>query len=147
MPNISATDQISSGDQFVITKSQSGDFRTATQDAVLDFFQSQFATPGTAATLYVPSTGFNIAIGTPTSNIWALLQPAGTLATGTVTLPLNTVTPDGTEVLVTTTQVITTFALAANGASALYGNPTTMAANAFFRMRFYSDTNSWYRIG
>lgn len=147
MPNISATDQLSSGDQFVVTKSQSGDFRTLTQAAMLDFIQAQFSSPDVATTLYVPSTGFNIAIGTPTSNIWALLQPAGTLATGTVTLPLNTVTPSGTEVLITSTQIITTFTLAANGASATYGAPTTMAANAFFRMRFYQDTNSWYRIG
>ena len=54
---------------------------------------------------------------------------------------------DGTEVLVTSTQIITTFTLAANGASNTYGAPTTMAANAFFRMRFHLATNSWYRIG
>jgi hypothetical protein len=77
---------------------------------------------------------------------WILLQPAATLATGTVTLPLNTGTPDGTEILITTTQQITTFTLALNGAAAAYGDPTTLAAEDFFRMRFYLATNSWYRI-
>jgi hypothetical protein len=59
---------------------------------------------------------------------------------------LNTQTPDGTEVLVTTTQQITTFTLAANGAAQLYGAPTTLAAQDNFRVRFVQATNSWYRI-
>jgi len=75
-----------------------------------------------------------------------LIQPAGTLAAGTITLPLNTQTPDGMEVLITTTQQITAFTLALNGASASYGDPTTLAAEDFFRMRFVQSTNSWYRI-
>jgi hypothetical protein len=75
-----------------------------------------------------------------------ILQPAGTLAAGTVTLPLNTGVPDGTQVLVTTTQIITSFTLALNNAAAAFGAPTTLAANAFFTMRFYQATNSWYRV-
>jgi hypothetical protein len=55
--------------------------------------------------------------------------------------------PDGTQLLVTTTQIITAFTLALNGAAAAFGAPTTLAANAFFTMRFYQATNSWYRIG
>jgi hypothetical protein len=75
-----------------------------------------------------------------------IIQPAGTLASGMVTLPLNTGTPDGTEVLITTTQQITSFTLALNGAANAYGAPSTLAAQDFFRMRFYQSTNSWYRI-
>jgi hypothetical protein len=75
-----------------------------------------------------------------------LLQPAGTLASGTVVLPLNTITPDGTEVLVTTSQQITSFTLGLNGATAAFGDPLTLAAEDFFRMRFVQATNSWYRI-
>jgi len=75
-----------------------------------------------------------------------LLQPAGALATGTITLPLNTGVPDGTEILITTTQQITAFTLALNGATAAYGDPAALAAEDFFRMRFYQSTNSWYRI-
>jgi hypothetical protein len=115
--------------------------------ALLGYFQQQFAAPTVAVNLYTPSTGFNIAAPTPVSEQqWILLQPAGTLASGTVTLPLNTSTPDGTEILVTTTQIITTFAVGLNGATAAFGAPTTLAANAFFRLRFYQPTNSWYRI-
>jgi hypothetical protein len=114
--------------------------------SLLAYFQQTFAAPALASNLYTPGTGFNIAVPTPTDQQWILIQPAGTLAAGTVTLPLNTQTPDGSEVLVTTTQIITTFTLAANGAAQLYGAPTTLAAGAYFRMRYVQATNSWYRI-
>lgn len=115
---------------------------------VLSYFQKTFAAPGMSVNVYTPGTGFNISMPTPVSQgIWALIQPAGTLATGTITAPLNTLTPDGTEILATTTQQITAFTFGLNGAAASYGAPTTLAANAFFKMRFYQPTNSWYRIG
>jgi hypothetical protein len=115
---------------------------------LLEYFQTSFAAPTVAVNLYTPGAGFNVTVPTPISEQqWMIIQPAGTLATGTITLPLNTGVPDGTEVLVTTTQIITAFTLALNGASAAFGAPTTLAANAFFRVRFYQSTNSWYRIG
>jgi hypothetical protein len=139
--------QVSAGDQLPVYSPNNGDARRLPMSALLSYFQQQFASPTVAVNLYVPATGFNIAAPTPISEQqWILLQPAGTLATGTVTLPLNTSTPDGTEILVTTTQIITTFAVGLNGATAAFGAPTTMAANAFFRLRFYQSTNSWYRI-
>jgi hypothetical protein len=49
-------------------------------------------------------------------------------------------------VLLTTTQIITAFTLAINGAAAAFGAPTTLAANAFFTVRYYQATNSWYRV-
>jgi hypothetical protein len=75
-----------------------------------------------------------------------LLQPAGTLATGTITLPLNTGVPDGTTVLITTTQEITSLTIALNGASAIFGGVTSLAAGTATAIRFYQPTNSWYQI-
>lgn len=139
---------VSSGDQLPVYSANNGDARRLPISALLTFFQQQFASPTVSTNLYVPGTGFNIAVPTPVADQqWMILQPAGLLATGTITLPLNTGTPDGTEILVTTTQQITAFTLALNGATAAYGAPTTLAADDFFRMRFYSATNSWYRIG
>ena len=140
-------DQPNSGDQIPVWSPNNGDSRRLPLSALLTYFQQQFAAPTLATNLYTPATGFNIAAPTPVAQQqWILLQPAGTLAAGTVTLPLNTSTPDGTEVLITTTQQITAFALGLNGAAAAYGDPTTLAAEDFFRMRFYQATNSWYRI-
>jgi hypothetical protein len=95
----------------------------------------------------VPGSGFNITVPTPVSqDQWMLLQPAGTLATGTITLPLNTGVPDGTTVLITTTQEITSLTIALNGATALYGGVTFLGAGTATAIRFYQPTNSWYQI-
>jgi hypothetical protein len=97
--------------------------------------------------LYVPGSGFNITVPTPVSNDqWMLLQPAGTLATGTITLPLNTGVPDGTTVLITTTQEITSLTIALNGASAIFGGVSFLGAGSATAIRFYQPTNSWYQI-
>ena len=139
--------QVSGGDQLPIYVPNNGDARKVSITQLLQYFQQVFAAPTVATNLYTPGTGFNITVPTPTSEQqWMIIQPAGTLAAGTVTLPLNTGVPDGTQVLVTTTQIITSFTLALNGAAAAFGAPTTLAANAFFTMRFYQATNSWYRV-
>jgi hypothetical protein len=138
--------QLSSGDQIPVYSPNNGDARRVSVGSLLTYFEQTFASPDIATTVYTPGAGFNIAVATPTSALWVLIQPAGTLASGTVTLPLNTGTPDGTEILITTTQQITSFTLAANGAAALYGDPTTLSAEDFFRMRYVLATNSWYRI-
>ena len=139
--------QASPGDQVPVYSPNNGDARRLPVSSLLQYFQQTFASPTLATNVYTPGTGFNIAVPTPVAaQQWILIQPAGTLALGTITLPLNTQTPDGTEVLVTTTQQITGFTLALNGATAAYGAPSTLAAEDFFRMRFVQATNSWYRI-
>jgi len=140
--------QVSGGDLLPIYVPNNGDARKVSVTQLLTYFQTVFAAPTVSTNLYTPGAGFNVTVPTPVSEQqWMLLQPAGTLATGTITFPLNTGTPDGTQLLVTTTQIITAFTLALNGAAAAFGAPTTLAANAFFTMRFYQATNSWYRIG
>ena len=139
--------QVSGGDQLPIYVPNNGDARKVSVNQLLQYFQTTFAAPTVATNLYTPGTGFNVTVPTPVSEQqWMVIQPAGTLADGTITLPLNTGTPDGTQVLVTTTQIITSFTLALNGAAAAFGAPTTLAANAFFTVRFYQATNSWYRV-
>ena len=146
--SLAGLSQVSGGDLLPIYVPNNGDARKVSVSQLLAYFQTVFAAPTVSTNLYTPGAGFNVTVPTPVSEQqWMLLQPAGTLATGTITLPLNTGTPDGTQLLVTTTQIITAFTLALNGAAAAFGAPTTLAANAFFTMRFYQATNSWYRIG
>jgi len=138
---------VSAGDQIPVYTPNNGDARRMSISALLTYFQQSFASPTLATNLYVPATGFNQTVPTPVAQQqWMLLQPAGTLATGTITFPLNTGVADGTEVLITSTQTITTLTLAANGASNIYGAVTTLTAGGFVRYRFYQPTNSWYRI-
>ena len=138
---------ISSGDQLPVYSPNNGDARRTSIGSLLTFFQQTFASPTLSVNLYVPGSGFNITVPTPVSNDqWMLLQPAGTLATGTITLPLNTGVPDGTSVLITTTQEITSLTIALNGASAIYGGVTSLSAGTATAIRFYQPTNSWYQI-
>jgi hypothetical protein len=113
----------SSGDQIPVYSPNNGDARRLSVSSLLAYFQQNFASPTMAVNLYVPSTGFSIPVPTPVSEQqWILLQPAGTLASGSITLPLNTSTADGAEVLVTTTQAITSFSFSLNGATAVTGD-------------------------
>lgn len=149
MPTInqlSSVDTVSSGDLIAVYVPNNGDARKMSINTLLNYFQNTFASPDVFTQLATPGTGFNLAVTNSGNNGWILLQPAGTLASGTVTLPLNTVAADGQEITVTTTQQITAFTLAGNGATAVYGAPTTLSAEDFFKMRFYKPTNSWYRV-
>ena len=138
---------ISAGDQLPIYSPNNGDARRTSISSLLTYFQQTFASPTLSTNLYVPAAGFNITVPTPVSNDqWMLLQPAGTLATGTITLPLNTGVPDGTTVLITTTQEITLLTIALNGATALFGGVTFLGAGTATAIRFYQATNSWYQI-
>jgi hypothetical protein len=139
--------QVSPGDQIPVYTPNNGDARRMSVNALLQYFQQTFASPTLAVNLYVPGSGFNITVPTPVSEQqWMLLQPAGTLATGTITLPLNTGVPDGTTVLITSTQEITSLTIALNGASAIYGAVTALGAGSAAVYRFYQPTNSWYNI-
>ena len=138
---------ISSGDQLPVYSPNNGDARRTSIGSLLTFFQQSFASPTLAVNLFVPSAGFNITVPTPVSNDqWMLLQPASTLASGTITLPLNTGVPDGTSVLITTTQEITSLTIALNGATAIYGGISFLGAGTATAIRFYQPTNSWYQI-
>ncbi len=139
--------QVSSSDQIPVYSPNNVDARRLSVSTLLTYFQQTFASPTLATNIYTPGTGFNITVPTPVSEQqWMILQPAGTLATGTITLPLNTGVADGTEVLITSTQTITALTIALNGATAIYGSASTLTAGAAVRYRFYESTNSWYNI-
>jgi hypothetical protein len=59
---------------------------------------------------------------------------------------LNTGVPDGTTVLITTTQEITSLTIALNGATAIFGGVSFLGAGTATAIRFYQPTNSWYQI-
>ena len=138
---------ISSGDQLPVYSPNNGDARRTSIGSLLTFFQQSFASPTVSVNLYVPASGFNITVPTPVSEQqWMLLQPAGTLATGTITLPLNTGVADGTTVIISSTQEITSLTIAINGAAAIYGAVTSLAAGSATEIRYYQPTNSWYAL-
>lgn len=102
-------------------------------------FTTQYAAPS--------ATGFSVQITNGPDNIHLILTPTAGFAAGTLVLPGVAVAVDKQEVLVNTTQAVTTLTANGNGAVAVTGAPTTLAANAFFRLKYDAITQTWYRVG
>lgn len=79
-------------------------------------------------------------------SVWAQLALSGPAPSGTINLPPIDSRANGQEVLVTCTQAVTV--LAVNGFDAsVAGAPASLAANGYFRLRYDSIANCWFRIG
>lgn len=93
----------------------------------------------------VPTTGFSQSINNSVD--WLLLEPAGTLATGTVNLPAQP--GDGQVVGLSTTQAITAFTLATQGGHTLAPGAaiTSLAQGGYAELMFRAANNTWYRVG
>lgn len=141
---LDATDLIA-----LFSRGSGGDAST-TLATLAAFVQTLLAAPGAMGTQYAApaASGFNVTIVPLVSggNVFLPLRPGGAYAAGTVTLPELSTCIDGQEVLVTSTQAITTLTVAGNGSTVL-GAPTTLAANGFFKLRFDGVFDAWHRVG
>ena len=148
---------LSAGGLLPIFATTDGDARAAAISLLQDYLQDSldFSANGDYTSQYAaPSaTGFNVAItdgasdGVTQDNVHLILTPLAGYAAGTITLPAKANLVDKQEVLVNCTQVVTTLTVALNGAAAAIGAPTTLAANAFFRLKYDAVTTNWYRVG
>lgn len=149
---LSAIDTLSIGDLIAFWIANQSDPRKVSLSVLLAFMQDNLTfSTGAAAkvTQYsAPSaTAFNVPITDSSSSIWLLLQPTGTFAAGTITLPSVANAVDNQEVLVNCTQIVTTLTVDGNGATGVTGEPATLAANDFFLMRYNLTFKTWYRVG
>jgi hypothetical protein len=88
-----------------------------------------------------PVTGFT---ATPAQGITQLvLNPAGTLATGTITFPQ--LPGDNQPFCVMSSQAITALTLNTADGTTINGAATTLAANSSIKWRFQSAANAWFR--
>ena len=110
----------------------------------LSYFQTNFTSSTYLTTISTPGDGFSINIEADGQSRWALLRPTGTLATGTIVLPAIGVAADGQEIIISSTEVITSFTVDKNDATAVYGAPTSMAVGDKFTLRYNTQTTSWY---
>ena len=139
---------LSGGDLLAIFSGALGNDAAVALNAFVTWIQSQLTSGDKPLVQYAApnATGFSVSIAPATTggDVWLLLTPAAGYAAGTIVLPALPV--DGQTVEVTCTQAVTALTIGGNGAAAVYGAPTTLAANAVFRLRFASVTNSWYLI-
>lgn len=73
-----------------------------------------------------------------------LLDPAGTIASYTVTMPASPL--DGHVVNISTTETITTFTLSPNAGQSIENAPTTLTAGSSVRYIYHLATTTWYRL-
>lgn len=150
---LSSVDTVVAGDNFPFWKTAAGASRRVALSVLQAYLQANLSFPGQVFTTQYSSpasTGFNVTISDgddDDENVHLILTPTGTLAAGTITLPLYASVVDKQEVLVNCTQIVTTLTVAGNGATAVLGAPTTLAANAFFRLKNDAVNKTWYRIG
>lgn len=91
--------------------------------------------------LQVPLTGFNITAGDYVNSL--LLNPAGTLATGTVKMPLNFL--DGGIFGISSSQTVTTLTTTANTGQTLIGAGTTITSTTPLKWIYQLSNKTWYR--
>lgn len=149
---LSSVDVLQGGDLFAIFDASNSDTRKTSLTLLLDYMQTNLVVSAgkqEVVTQYAsPSaTGFNIAISDTSDNTWLVLTPTAGYAAGTITLPAVANVIDKQEVLVNCTQQITTLTVDGNGATAVTGEPASMGADDFFKMKFDDTTKSWYRVG
>ncbi len=90
----------------------------------------------------VLTTGFSYTFPTGTTTLIA--APAGTLATGTITMPVSPA--DGMVITITTTQEITALTINGNTGQSIGGTQTTlMAANSSISFVYRQSNTTWYR--
>lgn len=90
----------------------------------------------------VPVTGFAIQI--PNGCTALLLNPAGTLATGAVTMPPNPASGD--KVSIHSSQTVTALTLNASSGQSFAGTPpTTITSGAAIQYTYNSSASKWMR--
>jgi hypothetical protein len=87
-----------------------------------------------------PTTGFAITIADNISQL--ILDPAGTLATGTITMPATPI--DGQIVCVSDSQVQTALTVSPNTAQSIKNAPTSLTAGGRFCYQFRITNTTWY---
>jgi len=146
---LTRTDTVSAGDILAVFVQNDGDPRGAAISVLqaylqdnLNFqteeFTTQYASPS--------STGFSVSILDSSDNVHLILTPTGAFAAGTIALPARANLVDKQEYLQNCTQSVTTLTINGNGAT-VTGAPTTLSANAFFRLKYDQPSNVWYRVG
>lgn len=143
--NLTRTTAITSADDIPLRSATGGDDQKASVSALAAYLEGAMTLPATTLAVQhaAPSaTGFAVAVSA--GNTWLIITPTGGFAAGTVTLPATKADQD--IVQVNCTQSVTTLTVSGNG-STVTGAPTTLAANAFFTLRWDAVNASWYRVG
>jgi hypothetical protein len=94
-------------------------------------------------TYNVPVTGFDLTINNNVREL--ILNPAGTLATGTITMPGSP--QNGRKVRIMSSQEVTALTLSPNTGQTILGAITIIPANGFVEYSYRKSIDTWFRAG
>lgn len=92
--------------------------------------------------IVTPTVGQSITITAGTSIY--IIDPAGTLATLTVTMPASPT--NGQAVWISSSQILTLLTLSANAGQSILNVPTTLALGGFCGFAWINAQSKWFRI-
>lgn len=113
---------------------------TFTGTATAANFSSSGLVADTGYSYQAPSTGFTITLGNTTWH--TIIDPAGTLATGAITMPAAPV--DGQIVDIRFTQIVTALTINPNSGQSVKGSPTSTAVGAQYTAIYRATGTTWY---
>jgi len=142
------SDDISESDLIPFFSNKNGDARRFSIGVFLDYLKKS---------LNIDQNGFVIQYAAPTvseslitlynnsNNIWLVLTSPGTLANLNVKLPDVSNCAGGQEIMMTTTNNITSLAVNLAGANSI-GVPSTLTPTAPINLKFEPVTKTWYKV-
>lgn len=147
IPNLSATDVIVSGDQFVTFKLSNGDNRKVAASVLLSYMQGNLSLPSFTTQYSSPTiTGETILVTGLGIDIYLLITPTDGFATMVIVLPLLSTLIDKQEILITCSKQVTSLTINPNGAI-VQGDPSSIIADGFFKIRYDAINTTWRRVG
>jgi hypothetical protein len=145
---LSSSDTLTAGDLLPIWRTNNSDTRKTSLTTLQAFMQANLTfTAGEFVVQYAApaATGFTVALLANTNNQWLILTPLGAYAAGTITFPLSSGVADNQEILIISTQAVTTLTLSGNGAS-IVGAPAGISQNGAIRFKYNTLASTWYVI-
>lgn len=144
---LTVVDEVNNGDRIPAWTANEADWRGVPASTLrayvidgleLDDKVTNYVSPASGSTGSYTLTG--------NKSWWLIITPTGTVNTLSIIFPSYTTLSDKQELLVNTTQAITTLGYNMGGAGNIAG-PNTLAAGGFFRLRYDATLNTWYRVG
>lgn len=144
-----SSDKLETSDQFVVWKGSCTDYRVIPLDiviqAILDKLpKPEFITP--VIQRLNPNNNFTVNVESNESGTYLVMNPSIAIDSGWIILPELNSLVDGQELLVSCTEQVTNLTIDGNGA-ALVGEPNSMGATGFFKLKFIQLAQTWYRVG
>ena len=149
---LSTSDTLTAGDLLPIWRANNSDTRKTSLTTLTTYLQGALTFPSaTGQTQFVAqyaapvATGFTVTLPSNSNNQWLIMSPVGAYATGTITFPPLANLADNQEILIVSSQAVTTLTLSGNGAT-VSGAPTGINANGTLRFKYNALGSVWYRI-